>query len=202
LAARSRAESGIPEVAFFLTVVSRAMPETGWGEAIAAVGRAREMSGRDIHLMLVGDGGVYQALQAEGTPPFVHLAGFRPDTRAFYAMGDLGLLPSRFAGESFPLVLIECLQAGRPMLATALGEIPRMLDAGHGDLAGATFPLVDGAVDVEALARDIARFASEPDLYEEALARVPEAAAKFDPRLMRAAYSEVYDMALRHRLAS
>ncbi|EYD74798.1 hypothetical protein Rumeso_03661 [Rubellimicrobium mesophilum DSM 19309] len=200
--ARSRAEFGIPDDAFLLVTVSRAMPEKGWREAVAAVTRAREATGRDIHLMLVGDGVVHQALMSEGTPDFVHLAGFRPDTRAFYAMGDLGLLPSRFAGESFPLVLIECLQAGRPMLATALGEIPRMLDAGDGRLAGGTLPLVDGGLDVEGLAQLIGRFAAEPGAYAEALARVPEAAAKFDPRLMRAAYSEVYDMALRQRLAS
>ncbi len=114
----------------------------------------------------------------------------------------MGLLPSRFAGVSFPLVLIECLQAGRPMIASALGEVPRMLDAGDGGLAGATLPLVDGGVDTEGLARLIARFATEAATYEQALARVPEAAVKFDPRLMRAAYSEVYDMALRQRLAS
>lgn len=164
--------------------------------------RARGMTGLDIHLVLVGDGPMYQALQASGTPDFVHMLGFQQDTRSFYAMGDMGLLPSRFQGESFPLVLIECLQAGRPMLATALGEIPRMLDTGEGRLAGATFELEDGNLDVEALAGHIARFASEPGLRSEALARVPEAARKFDPGIMRAAYSEVYDMALRQRLAS
>jgi glycosyltransferase involved in cell wall biosynthesis len=114
----------------------------------------------------------------------------------------MGLLPSRFAGESFPLVLIECLQAGRPMIATALGEIPRMLDVGEGRLAGATLPLRDGGVDVEALAALIARFASSPGALAEAQALVEEAARKFDPRAMREAYSEIYDLSLRHRLAS
>ena len=200
--ARSRAEFGIPEEAFLLVTVSRAMAEKGWREAIEAVTRARAISGRDIHLMLVGEGAVYQALLSEGTPPFVHLAGFQHDTRAFYAMGDMGLLPSRFAGESFPLVLIECLQAGRPMIATALGEIPRMLDAGDGHLAGSILPLLDGGINTEALAQVISCYATEPETYAQALARVPDTVAKFDPRLMREAYSEVYDMALRQRLAS
>jgi len=201
-AVRSRAEFAIPEEAFVLTTVSRAIPEKGWREAIAAIARARELTGRDIHLVLVGDGPIHEALQREGAPDHVHPVGFQPDTRAFYAMGNMGLLPSRFAGESFPLVLIECLQAGRPMIATALGEIPRMLDAGDGRPAGATLALRDGAIDVEALAALIARFASDPGALAEALALVPEAARKFDPRIMREAYSELYDMALRQRLAS
>ena len=201
-AARSRAELGLPDSAFVLTVVSRAIPEKGWREAIAAVARARELAGRDIRLVLVGDGPIHQALGREGAPDFVHPVGFQPDTRGFYAMGDMGLLPSRFAGESFPLVLIECLQAGRPMIATALGEIPRMLDAGEGRLAGATLALRDGGVDVEALAGLIARFASDPRAQAEALAAVPEAARKFDPRIMREAYSGLYDLALRQGLAS
>lgn len=201
-AARSRAELGLPEAAFVLTAVSRAIPEKGWREAVAAVARARELSGQDIHLVLVGDGPVLEALRREGAPGFVHPVGFQPDTRGFYAMADMGLLPSRFAGESFPLVLIECLQAGRPMIATALGEVPRMLEAGEGRLAGAVLPLRDGGVDVEGLAEMIGRFATDPQARAEALAAVPEAARKFDPRIMREAYSEVYDMALGQRAAS
>lgn len=201
-APRPRAEFGIPEGAFVLVTVSRAIPEKGWREAIEAVSRARGLARRDIRLVLVGDGPVHEALRREGTPDFVHLAGFQHDTRSFYAMGDMGLLPSRFVGESFPLVLIECLQAGRPMLATALGEIPRMLDAGDGRLAGATFGMMNGGLDIEAMAALVARYASEPETHAEALALVPEVARKFDPRIMRAAYSEIYDMALRQRLAS
>lgn len=46
------------------------------------------------------------------------------------------------------------------------------------------------------------RFAPEGAINFVVLTLVSEAARKFDPWIMREAYSEVYDMALRQRLAS
>ncbi len=121
----SRADLGLPDDAFVLTLVSRAIPPKAWDEAIAATARARDLSGRDIRLVLVGSGAVHDRLSADpALPPFVTLRGFRSDTRAHFALADMGFLPSRFEGESFPLVLIECLQAGRPMIASAIGKSP------------------------------------------------------------------------------
>lgn len=44
-------------------------------------------------------------------------------------MSDVALLPSRFAGESFPLVLIQALRNGTPAVATGVGSIPAMVQA-------------------------------------------------------------------------
>jgi O-antigen biosynthesis protein len=189
----TRADYGLPEDAFVLTLVSRAIPPKAWDEAIAAVARAREMAPRDIRLLLVGNGAVQDRLAADpALPGFVTLAGFRSDTRGHFALADMGFLPSRFQGESFPLVLIECLQAGRPMIASAIGEIPRMLAAPDGRLAGDLQPLDDWQVPIEDLAARIAGFATDPARLAAALDAVPAAAAKFDPALMQAAYARVY----------
>ncbi len=196
----SRADLGLPDDAFVLTLVSRAIPPKAWDEAIAATARARDLSGRDIRLVLVGSGAVHDRLSADpALPPFVTLRGFRSDTRAHFALADMGFLPSRFEGESFPLVLIECLQAGRPMIASAIGEIPRMLAAPDGTLAGDLQPLADWQVPIEDLAARIAAFATDPARLTAATAAVPAAAAKFDPTLMRAAYARVYREAARSK---
>jgi glycosyltransferase involved in cell wall biosynthesis len=189
----TRADYGLPEDAFVLTLVSRAIPPKAWDEAIAATARAREIAGRDIRLLLVGNGAVHDRLAADpDLPAFVTLAGFSPDSRGHFALADMGLLPSRFQGESFPLVLIECLQAGRPMIASAIGEIPRMLAAPDGRLAGELQPLADWQVPIEDLAARIAAFATDPARLAAARDAVPAAAAKFDPALMQAAYARVY----------
>jgi glycosyltransferase involved in cell wall biosynthesis len=189
----SRADLGLPDDAFVLTLVSRAIPPKAWDEAIAAVTRARALTPRDIRLVLVGAGAVHDRLSDDpALPAFVTLTGFQSDTRGYFALADMGFLPSRFEGESFPLVLIECLQAGRPMIASAIGEIPRMLAAPDGTLAGDLQPLTDWQVPVDDLAARIARFATDAALLDAAMAAVPAAAAKFDPAAMRAAYGQVY----------
>ena len=91
----SRADLGIPEGAFVLTLVSRAMMEKGWAEAIEAVAEARNLGGADIHLVLVGDGVEYERLQQEGVAEFVHLTGFQRNVRGYFAIADLGFLPSK-----------------------------------------------------------------------------------------------------------
>ena len=71
---------------------------------------------------------------------FVHYLGFRSNIRDYFAASDIGFLPSRFKGESFPLVLIDCVLSGKPVLASDVGEIRYMLDSTDG-LAGELFDL-------------------------------------------------------------
>lgn len=185
-----RTSLGIGPGAFVLTIVSRALVEKGWDEAIEAVKRARGLSGRDIHLILIGEGPEYERLR-DKSPSFVHFEGFRPNIRSYFAASDMGFLPSRFRGESFPLVAIDCLNAGRPFLASSVGEIPYMLDTSEGP-AGALFDLENWGIPVDRLSRLIAELATDPDEVERLAARVPLAAEKFDPLVMRDHYDAAY----------
>ncbi len=115
--------------------------------------------------------------------------------RGYFAISDLGFLPTRFAGESAPLVLIDCLRAGRPMLASAVGEIPYMLSSDSG-LAGRVLDLDDWAIDVSGMARLIAELAEDTDEYRKLLLRVPSAAAKFDFGRMMDHYEAAYRMVI------
>lgn len=69
----SRSEMNLPEEAFVLCCVSRAIPDKGWTETIEAVDRARKSCGKDIRLVLVGNGEVHDTLTKQGVPDFVTL---------------------------------------------------------------------------------------------------------------------------------
>lgn len=185
-----RSELGIGESAFVLCVVSRAIPEKGWEEAIRAVEFARSQTQREIHLLLVGDGPEFTRLR-DGSPSFVHLLGFRSNTRDYFATSDMGFLPSRFGGESYPLVIIDCLNTGKPVLASNIGEIKTMLQTDDG-IAGAVFDLDEWSIPIVKVGNIIARFANNPDAYKQATSLAPTAARRFDPKIMIDKYEEVY----------
>lgn len=131
----SRESLNIPENAFVFCVISRAIPQKGWKKAIEAIKKAREISKKNLHLLLVGDGPVYKELLGN-VDDYIHLVGFQKNVRDYYATSDMGLLPSEFKGESFPLTVIDCLFTGKPIIVTDIGESKNMITAHDGDTAG------------------------------------------------------------------
>lgn len=190
-------ELGIAEDAFILCLVSRAIKEKGWKEAIESVKLAREISERDIHLLLIGEGEVYDYLIKNGYPEYVHLLGFRKNIRDYYAASDMGFLPSRFIGESFPLTVIDCLFSGKPVLASNVGEIPVMLEV-EGKHAGCVFTLDNWRIPVREVARNISKCAMNTEYYNELKKLVPKAAVKFDISKMCKKYDAVYNGIIRN----
>ena len=162
---------GIPGEAFLVCLASRGIREKGWQEAIEATALARELSERDIRLIILGEGPERYRLQQAPLPEWLQLPGFRANARDYFASADLGLLPSYFAGESQPLTLLECLSAGRPFLATDVGEIKNMLATPVG-LAGTVIPLVEGRVDTALLAAAIVDYATNSPLLAEHTSRI------------------------------
>lgn len=190
-----REDLGIPEDAFVVTLVSRAMEEKGWREAIEVVEQARAATDKDIHLLLVGDGPEYDRMLEESLPPHVHLEGYQRNVRGYFAVADLGFLPSKFRGESFPLVIIECLQSGVPFLASELGEIARMLE-GPAGMAGAVVPLDGDKIDVSAFAGVLARMLQEEGVFKAMQEAVNGSVEKFDPAILASKHDAAYRAAL------
>jgi glycosyltransferase involved in cell wall biosynthesis len=186
-----RLELNVPEGAFLLCLVSRAIPGKGWQEAIESVKMAREISERQIHLLLIGEGPEYDRLKPVIQDDYIHFLGFRENIRDYFAASDLGFLPSRFPGESFPLVIIDCFHANRPMLASNVGEINRMM-VGSDGTAGTVFDLEDWSIPVKKVAGIIATYAKNKNLYLDHLSRVSAAATKFDPRILVSNYETIY----------
>lgn len=187
---------GIPETAFVLCVASRAIPEKGWIESIQVVTAARRLAGRDIHLLLLGDGPIYEALGRQTLPDFVHLLGFVGQTLDYYAAADAGMLLSTFSGESFPLTIIECLVAGRPMIASDIGEIRDMLTDDTGEVAGYLVDISGGTVPIEQTARQVAELATDSELRVRKQSLAEAQSSRFDMDRVVDMYGEVYRRAI------
>lgn len=186
-----RSSLNVRQEDFVLCMVARAIPEKGWAEAIEAVNFANTCSARRVHLLLIGDGVEFDRLCDYECPDYVHFLGFRENIRDYFAMCDMGFLPSRFKGESAPLVVIDCLLSGRPVLASDIGEVRRMLDSKDG-LAGELFELRDWKLDTQKIGQAIADLANQPLRYDVLCARVASAALKFSTSGMVDSYEDVY----------
>lgn len=124
----------------------------------------------DVHLVVAGDGPERDRLQEQavrlGVADRVTFLGFRSDVPALLAEADALVLPSEM--EQQPLVVIEALGAGKPVLATDVGGVGEMVqDAGlvvpPGDvtaLAGGLRRLTT-ALDAGAVGRRAAELARE-----------------------------------------
>lgn len=187
----SRASMGVPHDAFVLCCVSRAIPDKGWAESIASVEHARLLSGRDIRLILVGNGPVYEEYRKSGVPDFVHLAGFSENSIGYYAASDMGIMLTWFKSESFPLTIVDCLFAGKPYIASDLGDIKNMLSI-EGAIAGAVIELEDWEVPVRHAGKVIAAFASEDDVYRGALKLVPTVAGRYKIDAVAKQYIDIF----------
>lgn len=181
-----RSELGIPEDSFVVCEVSRAIPQKGWLAAIDAVTLANKR-GRRIDLILVGSGEMYDLLR-DNVPNFVHVVGFKSNVRDYLATADIGLLPSEYSGESFPLFIIDSFFAGRPVVSSNLGEVSAMIED-----AGIAFNLVGGHVPIEELAEILRDLADNPDSYEKIRSRVGKVSKKFLIENVAEKYISLYE---------
>ena len=118
----------------------------------------------------------------------LHLLGLRADVGSLLAAADVFVLPSR--SEGLPLALLEAMFAGRPIVATRVGEVPTVLADGAAGL------LVDpGSPDQLAAAID--RLLGDPALAQTLGSRAQERAnAEFHVSRMVERYASLYRDAL------
>ena len=113
-------------------VVARLQPEKGVADFLRAAARVSP-SFREAQFVIVGDGPLQRELTtlAEdlGLKSRVHFLGFRPDASALMRSLDVLVLPS--LDEGSPLVTLEALAAGVPIVASAVGGIPDQIRHGR-----------------------------------------------------------------------
>lgn len=187
-----RAILNIPDDAFVFCLVSRALREKGWLEAAEAVISANRESINEIHLILVGDGEMREKILSLNNK-YIHVVGQQSNVCDYFATADMGILPSYYKGERYPLVLNECLLTGKPVLATDLGEVRHQLEDADGELAGILIPIIDWKLDFEELKRQMLRVSSDKELYQTLCARVPGAAEKIDIKKIVKRHIEIYE---------
>ena len=124
----------------------------GYDVLIDALGRLKQ---KDIpyEVVIGGDGGQHDALLAQAQAAGVdslRLAGYVEDPRAFLAGLHAYIQPSR--SEGLCVAAHEAMQAGLPVIASAVGELPHSIVDGE---TGWTVPPGDPQALSEALARAI-----------------------------------------------
>jgi len=145
-----------------------------------------------LHVAIAGRGELADPLLAQArrlqmTRRF-HLLGLRSDIGNVLAGSDVFVLPS--LSEGVPLALLEAMLAGKPIVATAVGEVPTVLKGGH---AGVVVRPGDAAVLADALASLLSDPAEARRLGAAAAARASEA---YTLSSMLDRYAALYEKAL------
>lgn len=126
-----RAELGLPMDAWVVGTVGRLLVEVKNQPLL--VRALAPFLGPAQRLVIIGDGPdgaqiTATAVQA-GVEPWVHLTGARKDIPRLLTGFDVFVLPSRTEG--LPLVIPEAMATALPVVATAVGGIPEVIDEGR-----------------------------------------------------------------------
>ena len=186
-----RSEMGISEDAFVVCTVSRALKQKGWLETIESVKLARKLVDKDIQLILIGDGPLYEELSQTELDEFVHLLGFRDNPCDYYAISDLAMLTSYYKSESAPLTIIEALFSGIPVIASNIGDIKQMLSIGE-NLAGDIFDLQEGTVPIEIVAEKLVNLIKDKEVYKQKVELAKAKSKTFEIHNVADRYIDVY----------
>jgi len=128
-----RSALGIAPGAWVVGSVGRLVAEKDYGVLIRA---AKPYLGGDSRLVFVGagpeEGPLRQIAEREAVGPFVVFAGPQQDIAGHLSALDVFALSSKTEG--LPMALLEAMSNGRPIVATAVGGIPRVVKHGESGL--------------------------------------------------------------------
>jgi glycosyltransferase involved in cell wall biosynthesis len=180
-----RAEQGIADEAVVFGFVGALRPEKRLDYLLKAFAQSRVANAR---LVIVGDGPCRTALEAEAADlalgESVVFAGPLLDPAAAYAAFDVFAMSS--VTEQMPIVVLEAMATGLPVIGTDVGDTANML----GSTAADTVVHVD---DMNAYVETIRRFARDRSLRDSVGARNRQRAEReFDLALMIRRYVKLY----------
>jgi glycosyltransferase involved in cell wall biosynthesis len=170
-----------------MLAVGNLYPVKGHGYLLDALGTLADRFPQ-LHVAIAGRGELVSTLRARaeelGVGHRFHLLGLRSDIANILAGADLFVLPS--VSEGLPLALLEAMMARRPIIASAVGEIPVAL------AGGAAGVLVKPA-DPPALAAAVARLLTDRHEAERLAAAAEQRAAdEYSLSRMVERYSALY----------
>jgi glycosyltransferase involved in cell wall biosynthesis len=147
---RSELLGPLPPEALVLVCVGRLHPEKGHRVLLDSAGAVADRTGRPVVVVLVGDGPERERLQRASPPRGavdLRLVGWSLDALAWLVAAEVVVLPS--LRDACPLVAVEAMATGRPIVASSVGGLPELVIDGE---TGALVPSGDPAALAEAIA--------------------------------------------------
>ena len=172
-----RGELGLGPSDPLLLAMGNLYPVKGHRHLLSAAARLRERHPA-LHVAIAGRGECAAALEAQarelGFPERVHLLGFRSDIATLLAGATVFVHPS--LSEGLPLAILEAMFAARPIVASNVGEIGKVLGADAGTLVppgdeSALASAIDGLLNDPARARAMGERAAQRAAAEYSLAK-------------------------------
>ena len=184
---RIRAEFGYSANDFVVVQVARLHELKDHQTALKAVDEARHKI-PGLRLLLAGDGdqrsAIEQTIRERGLEQTVTLAGTRKDIADLLSASDVFLMSS--ISEGIPLTVIEAMAARRPVVSTAVGGLPELIE--HG-VSGMLAP----SGDASSLAASLVQLYQNADLRNQmADVAATRAQEKFSLQGMLNSYRDVY----------
>ena len=146
---------GLPVEKKLITFCARLHPQK---RPLDFIELARRFTGEDgIHFLMVGDGPLKSAVEEQvvrtGLKNFTRCKFYTPISD-IYAITDVVVLPSEY--EAMPLVILETLAMGKPVVATDVGHVRDVVSMTHGGV------VVSNIGDVAALRMGVLQALREP----------------------------------------
>ena len=172
---------------FTICAVGRLSPEKGFDLLIDAVS-ALVAEGRDLRLVIMGEGGLRKELESQAGALMLGdrllMPGYVPNAKS--CLSRLGLFAMPSLTEGLPMVLLEAMAAGVPIVASRVGGIPEMLSQGR---AGILVP----PRDFDALKEGIRVVLDDPAAARQRAAAAAERLhTAYCSRVMAERYLDVY----------
>lgn len=178
-----------------LCIVSRAISEKGWEDAIKAVIRINSSNSKkhQVELTLVGNGDYYDYLvQNYDEYNFIHFTGYQSEVGPYIENSHICMLPSTYAAESLPISVIEYLFKGKPVIATDVGAIPEMIKNSN-DVAGTIVALRNNRLVIDDLIKAIKAYIENPERVRIESSIATQASKKFEMDRCVKEYLKLYE---------
>lgn len=183
-----RAKEGFEESDILFVCVARFAPQKNHALLLNAFARTPASNPR-ARLLFVGDGALRAELEARakslGLAGSVRFLGLRSDIPDVLGASDVFVLSSDYEGN--PLSVLEAMASGLPIVSTAVGGVPSLVEGGtHG------FLVQPG--DLEGLARSMESLLRHRGVRQSlGMAAARRARENFDVSDMVRAHEEVYE---------
>lgn len=187
---QARQRLGLEDNERLLLTVGRLSAEKGHADLIAALAQRKDDPALPpFRLAIIGDGIERERLthlaSAAGLASRIVFTGHCSDVRPYYSLASLFVLPSHSEGS--PNVLLEAMAAGLPIVVTAVGGVPEIVQ--HEATALLVPPRNPGA-----LAEAISRLLGEEDFAAQLARRASEEVSlRFTPGVYRESLLRIYE---------